>query len=153
MTEGFEIHGTDQFLRLSKALKDAGRLDMRKELHTALRKAPRRLIPETRREARERLPRRGGLAELVAKAPQRVKVTTGRNPGVRITAGKPGSGARAAERGRLRHPVFGNRRVWVTQEVTPGWFSEPLQKGAPAVRRDLEHALEVVAERIVREAS
>lgn len=152
MTVDFEVQGADQFLRLSKALKHAGRGELRKELNRSLRESAKPLIKDTKAAARSRLPKRGGLAALVARAPQRVQVRTGRDPGVRIVVGKNGSGARGAEQGRVRHPVFGNKNVWVTQSVPKGWFSEPIKAGAPKVRRDLEDVLEQIADRIVREA-
>ena len=149
----FEVTGADQFLRLSKALKHAGRTQLRKELNAGMRKAAKSLIPKTRAAALDgRLPDAGGLAQRIAKAPQRVQVRTGKDPGVSIVAGKAGSGARAADVGFIRHPVFG-RDQFVTQAVEPGWFSKTLQDAAPDVVPDLERALADVADRVVREAS
>jgi hypothetical protein len=152
VADDFEVSGADQFFDLSKALKAAGRTDLRRELNTGLRRAARPLVAKTRAEARQRLPKRGGLAERVAKAPQRVQVRTGaRTAGVRIVVGKDKSGAGGANRGTVRHPVFGNRDVWVMQEVAPGWFDDPLRDSAPAVRRDLEAAVQVVVDKVVRD--
>lgn len=148
----FDITGADDFLRLSKALKAAGRTEMRKELHKGLRVAAKPLIPKARAEALARLPQRGGLARQVAKEPARVQVRTGRTPGVRIVVGKKRGGARQANRGFIRHPVFGNRNVWVSQKVPPGWFDDPMRASAPAIRRDLADAIEAVAAQVVREA-
>ena len=149
----FEVTGADDFFKLSKALKAAGRTDLRRELHTGLRRAARPLVAKTRAEARRRLPKRGGLAERVAKTPQRVQVRTGnQTAGVRIVVGGGSNAARGANSGAFRHPVFGNRDVWVTQRVTPGWFDEPLRKSAPEVRRDLERAMQDMADKIVKDA-
>ena len=153
MTDDFELLGADQFLALSKALKHAGRTELRKELNTGMRRAAKPLIPKTRAEALKRLPQRGGLAKQVAKEPQRVQVRTGaRTAGVRIVVGKKSGGARGANRGVVRHPVFGNRERWVDQKVPAGWFDEPLQDSAPAVRPELEKAIQRVADQVVREA-
>jgi hypothetical protein len=149
--DDFEVHGADQFLRLSKALKEAGQTGLRKELNKGLREATKPLIAQTR-VAASRLPQRGGLAARVAKTPQRVQVRTGRDPGVRIVVPKSSSGARAADAGQVRHPVFGNRKVWVTQKVTGGWFSDTLRDGASVVRPKLRDALEAIADRVVKEA-
>lgn len=151
MAEDFEIRGADEFLRLSKALKHAGRTDLRKELNAGMRRGAKPLVAKTRAEALKRLPRRGGLAAQVAKEPQRVQVRTGRTPGVRLVVGRRNGGARSANRGQIRHPVFGNRDVWVNQSVPPGWFDEPIKKEAPAIRRELEKALHDVAESVVRD--
>lgn len=148
----FEVTGADQFLKLSKALKEAGRTGLRRELNTGIRRAARPLVKKTRAEARSRLPKRGGLAAQVAKEPQRVQVRTGASTaGVRIVVGRGKGGARGANRGVVRHPVFGNRDVWVDQKVEPGWFDDPIKGSAPAVRRDIEKAMQTVVDQIVRE--
>jgi len=147
----FQTTGGEQLARLSKALRDAGRTELRKELHAGLRNAAKPLIEKTRAEALRRLPKRGGLAKAVAKAPQRLQVSTGRDPGIRIVVGKTRSGARAANAGFIRHPVFGNRQVWVDQKVTPGWFDDPLRASIGEVRPYLEQAMENTVEQIVRE--
>ncbi len=150
--DDFKVTGAEDFLKLSKALKAAGRTELRKELNKELRSAVRPLIPMTRAAARAKLPRRGGLAERVARAPQRVQVRTGATTaGVRIVVGKNGSGARAANQGRIRHRVFNTDR-WVEQDVPPGWFDDTLKREAPGVAKPaVEQALENVAQRVIRE--
>lgn len=153
MADDFAIRGADEFLRLSKALKNTGRTELRKELHTGLRRGAKPLIAKTRSEALKRLPKRGGLARKVAREPQRIQVRTGLNTaGVRVVVSRrAGGGAQAANRGFIRHPVFGNRDVWVTQSVPPGWFDDPIKASAPDIRRELETVLNDIAERVVRE--
>ena len=152
MADAFEVRGADQFLRFSKALKHAGRTELRKELNRGMRTAAKPLIAKTRAEALRRLPQRGGFARQVATEPQRIQVRTGaKTAGVRVVVGKKRGGAKAANRGVIRHPVFGNRDVWVNQSVKPGWFDEPLKDSAPAIRRELLQAMHDVAERVVRE--
>lgn len=149
----FKVTGADDFLKLSKALKHAGRTELRRELTNGMKRTARPLVAKTRAEALRRLPKKGGLAKQVAKEPQRVQVRTGaKTAGVRIVVGKKRGGARGANKGTIRHPVFGNREVWVDQDVTPGWFDDPIRDSAPQVRRDLERAMESVAEQVVREA-
>lgn len=152
MADDFEVRGADQFLALSKALKHAGRTELRKELNKRMRDGAKPLIPKARAEALSRLPQRGGLAKQISKEPARVQTRTGKDPGVRIVVGKKRGGARAANRGWIRHPVFGNREKWVDQKVTPGWFDEPMQASAPDIRQALQQAIEEVADKIVREA-
>lgn len=149
----FEIRGADDFYRLSKALKEAGHTgkgSLRNELNKRIRDATKPLIRETRENAARTLPSRGGFAARVAKAPQRVQTRTGRDPGVRIVVGKRrGDGAQGANRGTIRHPVFG-RDQFVSQRVTPGWFDKPLEAGASKVRPEIEKAIESVAEQVVK---
>lgn len=151
-----DVKGGEDFYRLSKALKAAGETELRKELNKELRNAAKPLIPVTRAVARRTLPRAGGLADKVARAPQRVQVRTGeKTAGVRIVVGaRRGSAARMANMGHVRHPVFGDRKTWVTQELpqAEGWFDETLEQEAPKVARPaIEAALELIADRVVRE--
>lgn len=150
MSDDITIKGAEDFYRLSKALKGAGRGDLRKELNKALRDATKPLIADTR-SATSRLPQSGGLADIIRKTPQTVKVATGKNPGVRITVGGKGGAARTTEQGFVRHPVYG-RGGFVRQSVPSGWFSEPLNEGADVVRPRLIDAIDAMADRIVREA-
>jgi hypothetical protein len=54
------------------------------------------------------------------------------------------------QRDGWRHPVFGNRSVWVRQTTGGSWFSEVLQDGQPELERDLtevwEDAARLIAE-------
>lgn len=151
MADDFEIQGADQFLKLSKALKHAGRTELRKELNKRMRDGAKPLIPKARAEALSRLPQRGGLAKQIAKEPARVQTRTGSDPGVRLVVGRKRGGARSANRGFIRHPVFGNRENWVDQQVKPGWFDDPMQASAPDIRKALQQGIEEVADKIVRE--
>lgn len=159
MAKDFEVTGADDFLRLSKALKAAGRTEMRKELNRGLRSTARPLIPKVRAAARAELPTRGGLADQVAREPMRVQVRTGAaTAGVRIVVGRRKGGARSTNRGVIRHPVFADGAkdrkdwAWVNQTVPSGWFDDTIRDAAPQIRRALEVSLEAVAYKIVREA-
>jgi len=70
------------------------------------------------------------------------RLGTGRS-GVR--AGGKARKLRYLDSGRLTHPVFGNREVWRTQLVEPGWFTGPAEEAVPRVREELERALRDVA--------
>jgi hypothetical protein len=142
MSDDFEVRGADQFLAVSKRLKAAGETELRKELNSSVKKATKPLIAKSRARAEATLPARGGLARKVSKAPQRVQTRTGKDPGVRVVvAQRAGIAARASNRGMIRHPVFGNTDVWVSQKVPAGWFDESLKAGASEVRPEIEAAI------------
>lgn len=154
------IEGLGQFYELSKALKAAGDTGMRNALNKELRTRTKPLIKQTRQAARNALPSRGGLANSIARAPQRIVVRTGRtqgDAGVRIVVGASKSGARGANRGVVRHPVFareGGDRVWVEQKVPSGWFDETLLREGPAVvERAAETAVADVLNGVVKAAA
>lgn len=142
----------NNFLKASKALKAAGESQLRKELHGSVRKAARPLIPRARAAARAQLPKRGGLAKAVASSPMRAQVLTGRNKyGVRIAVGKNRrAGARDTNRGRIRHPLFGNRERWYSQQTPKGWFDDTMRAAAPPIRREVEKAIQKSLDDIAR---
>lgn len=144
----FEVRGADDFLKLSKALKRAGRGDLRKELNKAMKVAAKPLVNVARDAFRSGLPSGGGLNAFMAKKPITVVTRTGKDPGVSVKVAK--ADPRLDSAGRLTHPVFG-RRPNVVQQVQPGIFSTAMQAETPEIRGDLEQALENFAERIVRE--
>lgn len=148
-----KVEGVEQFYALSKALKEAGRGELRKELNKGLRESVKPLVRKTRSAARSDLPKRGGLASQVAKEPQRVQVRTGqRTAGVRLVVARKRGAARSTNRGRLRHPVFGNRDRWVTQTVKPGWFDDTIRRDERRIRRDAVAVLSTIADKIVADA-
>lgn len=150
----FEVTGAEDFLRLSKALKKAGRSGLRNDLNKAMKKAGKPLVKVARDAFRADLPSSGGAGAFHAGKKVEVVARTGADPGIKVIARK--QDPRLETQGRLAHPVFNKRRangkrVYVVQQVKPGIFSTALQAEAPAIRKDLEQALEDIAARIVRE--
>lgn len=160
MTAHAEVLGADGFLRLSKAMKHAGRTEMRKELHKAVGDAARVVLPLAQRALADGLP--GPLGERGANVKQVVQVKTGRDPGVTIGVrfGRRGRGlgasnARLANRtGKIRHPLYGDRDHWYNTPVPEalGWFDHTYSECAPQVRPEIEAAMTRVVEQIIREA-
>lgn len=73
--------------------------------------------------------------------------TSGRDPGVRVRISKARMGdqaslATATNKGRWRHPVYGNRSVWVTQTSRRAWFDDANRYNGPPVRRALQRVLD-----------
>lgn len=138
--------GADALSDVAKDLRRVGDKDLKKQMNRALRAATKPAIAETRKFARDLLPRRGGLNERVARSRFRTKIRTGANPSVRITA--TGLDARLNSQGRDRHPVYGNRDAWVEQKVKPGWFDVPMRRGSRHVREELVRAIDEVAKQL-----
>jgi len=151
------IRGADEFLRLSKRLKEAGETELRKELHKAVRVAAKPLIPAVRAAGREAFPQRGGLARRMGKKPYRSQARTGaRTAGVRIVGTQVDP--RMNAEGRIWHPVFGRTgkpksggRNSVVQDVpaVKGYFDKTLTDAAPEVRAELIRVVASFADRIV----
>lgn len=159
MASDFEVKGADQFLRLSKALKQAGETDLRKALHKGLRDVVNRVKPEAADALAASLPRR--LQGKGRRVKQAVQVKTGAAAGVSVAVryGSAGTGIGAVnaklinQSGSFRHPVRGGKR-WVAQPTRGGlgWFDKTYTNAAPQLRRELEQVLEQVAADIVRKA-
>jgi hypothetical protein len=148
MPVGLEIEGADKLRIVTRALKQFGDKDLSRGVYRGLNRATIPLRADARRSAATVLPQRGGLADRVAKSRMTTRRRAGRNPGISIQAkGMPQ--LRAMDRGVVRHPVYG-RGPWVTQRITPGWFTDPMEAGAAGVRRELLRVLDEAARELIR---
>jgi hypothetical protein len=143
-----------QMAKLARDLKAAGAVELRKELNAGIRGAAKPLIKEAKDNAALELPHGGEALAMGGKGVRRGKrrrssgsvvdrvvgatfstrILTGRNPGV-VLRGRDKAGRsidlRSLDAGRLRHPLFGNRKHWYQQSVKPNWWTEPMEKGIP----------------------
>jgi hypothetical protein len=135
-----ELDGAAQFAALAKRLRAMGDKDLSREFSKAVSASTKPLVQELRKSARDTLPKRGGLAERVAKSPIRTqRRSSARAQGARVVARNPYAINRL-DQGRVRHPVFG-RAVWVDQTVKSGWWTRPTEAIGPEVRRNLDAAM------------
>lgn len=143
------IEGADRFKATARALKAYGRGDLRKELYRGINRAAKPLKLNAKQRARTVLPRGGGLAKRVARTSLRTKALAGgRNAGVRIVA-QPNavSDPLSINRGRVVHPTYGHE-PFVVQQVTPGWFTKPMEDGAPVVREEMLKVIDTVGKKL-----
>ena len=143
------IDPPDKLDLVVRTLRDLGDKDLARELSKGLNRATKDLKADAKAEAGRRLPQRGGLAARVAGAKLSTRRRSGRNPGVRIQAAGMAQ-LSGMDAGQVKHPVFGNRDVWVTQQIAGGWFSDPMEAGGPAVARAVEAVLDDVANQAAR---
>jgi hypothetical protein len=138
-------------------LRDLGR-DLRRAGEAIRRQAGRTLdregLPVGRRALAEGaavLPRRGGLAALVADG--RVTSTVrvgGTGATVTLTVDSSAVNVSALDDGPLRHPVFGNRAAWVSQSIEANWWTSRVKAEESRLADQLERDLADVAKRAVR---
>jgi hypothetical protein len=150
MIDDVSIRGAEKLAILSRALKDVGDKELRRELYAGLNRSVRPLREDVRASAPFFLPARYAL-----ELRHDLKVTTrrrtgGRNPAIFLLGRAKQRDVRSLNRGRLRHPLYGNRKYWYTTRIRPGFWTVPLARGAPQVRRELERTLNEVAEKVVR---
>ena len=144
------IIGSEQLEDIGRRLKEAGDKNLRRELLRGMNRATKPAKQAVKEAALRELPARGGLNRVIASA--RVSTRTragGRNPAVFLTGTKSGHDLRSINRGRLRHPVFGND-WWVSQTIPAGWWSRTLTEQGPEIRREVVNVLDDMARRLAR---
>lgn len=145
------VTGADDFTRLAKRFRQQGTAGkgLRKTVRDSIRTSAKPLGRFVAVSAGRDLPRRGGLGYRVGGASVGVTANLS-SVGVtaRLRLKTAGYDLQAMDRGRLRHPTFGNRRAWVNQTVRAGAFTRPFEEGAPAIKRNIESGLREVAAKI-----
>lgn len=128
------------------------------ELRRRITRTVRPFIQEVKSNAR-RIPTHGtkhtGLRRRVA-AGVFMHTRTSRNPGVVIGTRMADPSEAIIPRGMdrqsgWRHPVFGNREVWVDQRTGGSWFSGPLARKRDSMVRAIHDEMEDLADRIERD--
>lgn len=152
MIPDIRVDGAKQLARVQRALKDAPP-DLRRELAKGIREGAEPLKKEALDNIEPTLPSRGGIGAAVRAD---TKIVTQRrggasSPGLRLKA-QSRRNVRRMDRGRLRHPLFGNRDWWYTQNIPEGWFTTPMMRGVPRLRKVLLEHMNKVADKIVRSA-
>ncbi|MEU8316702.1 MULTISPECIES: hypothetical protein [Actinomycetes] len=169
-TRQVQIAGTGQLLELSRRLRAVGGPRLKANLNRRIRRAAEPLKADMQQTIRN-LPMRpearksgfrGGsspttrpLRATIAGA-VRISVRTSGSPGARVwldrdllptdLRGMPS--AMNSPNGRIRHPVFGNRRRWVNQWVTPLWWDKTVDRHMPRMRAEVERVVADVRRQI-----
>lgn len=149
-----EVRGSKDVDRLVKAIKThADAKAIRKELMAALNRESKPIRADLKAAIPAALPRRGGLAaQIAATTSFTTSAKGGRYAGITIWARNRGHDIRTLTGKRLRHPVYGNRGVWVNQTagVTPTVLTKTFQDQKPDVKRALVRACEDIARKLTR---
>jgi len=111
-----------------------------RRLGDALERAGHDLAPKIQAAARQRLPRGGGLAGVVAAIEPAIDTDDSGNT-AHLTITHPKGGI---DRGTVVHPVFGTD-VRVSQSVPPGFVSDTLKASTAEMRAELVRAAEAHA--------
>ncbi|MFJ2568180.1 hypothetical protein ACIO02_35545 [Streptomyces sp. NPDC087568] len=156
--------GTGQLLELSARLRRAGHENIRSSFHRRIRRAAEPLRNDLQDTIRHLdissqgrgVGRRGGrspttrpLRATIAEA-IRISVRTTGDPGARVWVDK-GRLPRDLKRmpdvindGRIRHPVYGNRRRWATQWATPLWWDRTVRSHHDRITREVGRVVDDV---------
>ncbi|MEU5908925.1 MULTISPECIES: hypothetical protein [Actinomycetes] len=162
MPSSVRVLGTGQLIELSRRMRRAGGPRLRQNMSRRIRRAAEPLHRDLQRAIRNqplvsegrKAGKRGGPSpttrpfRAMLAGGVRISVRTGANPGARVwmdtTRLEPGARGvpKQIEDGRLRHPVFGNKRRWANQWARPaGWWSRTVRAGEPRMRAEVERVL------------
>ncbi|MFG2670853.1 hypothetical protein [Streptomyces sp. NPDC048445] len=162
------ILGTGQLLELQRKLRAAGHENIRSSMQRRIRRAAEPLrndLQDTMRglsiqSAGRGSGRRGGtspttrpLRETIASA-IRISVRTSGSPGARVWVDKGllprdlKSMPQTINTGRIRHPVYGNRRRWATQTTTPLWWDKTVRRHTARMESEVARVVDDVRRRL-----
>ncbi|MGW2837305.1 hypothetical protein ACWCWD_06290 [Streptomyces sp. NPDC001493] len=169
MPSSFQIVGTGQLLELQRRLRSAGHENIRSSMQRRVRRAAEPLRDDLQstirglsiQSAGRSSGKRGGrspttrpLRASIAAA-IRISVRTSGNPGARVFVDKgllprdiPMGVLDRLNDGRLRHPVFGNRKRWATQTATPLWWDKTVRRHTPRMQSEVARVVDDVRRRI-----
>ncbi|MFD1657001.1 hypothetical protein ACFSL4_01805 [Streptomyces caeni] len=164
MVADFEMRTSRDLTRIARELRQMDDQEIKKRFRRELRAAAQPMVPAVRQAIRQIPSKRGysasGLRGRLSKAVKLEVKTTGRQAGVRLRVDgrkmpdKQGSLPRLVEgegvqRGRRvdtrwRHPVYGNREVWVEQPAKP-FFYKSLRSLGPRSRASVNRVLDQIS--------
>ncbi|MFE0875350.1 hypothetical protein ACFW4X_10780 [Streptomyces smyrnaeus] len=159
--------GTGQLLELQRRLRAAGNESLRASMQRRVRRAAEPLKSDLQSAIRSVTisspgrSSRGGPSP--TSRPLRATIAEAVRISVRTSAG--GAGARVwvdkgrlppdlkrmpdvINEGRIRHPVYGNRRRWVTQYAAPPWWDRTVRNHTPRMQREVARVLDDVRNRL-----
>lgn len=167
MATSVQILGTGQLVTMSQRMRRAGGPRLRanfarrirraaEPLHTELQTAARNL--PLRSEGRKRNKHgqmgRGGPSPTtrpfrpMLAGGVRLSVRTSSSPGARVWVDRSRIEPKARNvlgqinsTGRLRHPVFNNRKRWASQWSEAGWWTRRVRAGTPRMQSAVERVL------------
>ena len=136
---------TSDYKAFTAKLKGAEK-SVARNLRKRLREAGKPLADGLVQDGPEGLPSGGGLADWLRQSKGAVSMTQTKLQIRLARGGKHDLGA--INRGQLRHPLYGNRRVWVGQSVEAGTYDKAFDKHAeqalPAIERVLDDIMKEI---------
>jgi len=142
----------DDIDRLVKNIRAHGnRKALEKELRGGLNRVSKDIRGQLVEVVPTALPKRGGLAATIREATRsRTAVKGGKWAGVSMVFSARGHDIRTITGKRLRHPVYGNRDVWVeqTKGVEPTVFAAAVDDQTPEIRRAITAVMASVASKM-----
>ena len=134
-----------EYKAFAKKLKGAER-SVARDLRKRLREAVKPLTEGLVQDGPEGLPSSGGLADWLRQSKGSMSMTRTKLQ-IRLARGGKHD-LNAINRGQLRHPLYGNRRVWVAQSVESGTYDKAFEKHAEQALPVIERVLDDIMREI-----
>ena len=148
MTAGAVRVESKDLRRFAAAMRDADR-SLKRRVEGRLRSVAKPIGREVRAKGAAQMPRRGGLRGTLQRATVRTSVSWSKDAAVQIEIRADGASIPHEDTGVITHPVFGNRGVWVRQQVPARAWSRALEaqqsKLRVAVGREIDDIVRDVA--------
>lgn len=148
----FRVESKD-LRRFSAAMVGAD-VGLRRRVQSRLRKVAAPIGREVRSKGAAGMPRRGGLRNTLQRAAVRTSVVGWSiDPTVQVELTADGASIPNADRGVIVHPVFGNRGVWVRQNVPAGSWTKALRSQESKMRDALGREINAVVRDVARKSN
>lgn len=134
-----------EYKAFAQKLKAADK-SVARSLRKRLREAGKPLSEGVLEDGPDGLPSSGGLADWLRQSKGTVSITQARLEIKLARGGRHDLGA--INRGQLRHPLFGNRRVWFAQSVEAGTYDKAFEKHAEQALPEVERVLDDIMREI-----
>lgn len=138
--------------KMQAELEKAGRRELRATLRKIITTETKPARRELRDVTRAALPKKGGLSKWAGKMPALTIHESGPSVGATIKLGRKGHDFKALDRGRVRHPLFGNRDHWYMEGIDSGWWEEAAKRLQPQVQQAVADGLRKYMDDVARKA-
>lgn len=148
------ITGGAQLDKVVYGLRRVGDQGLGRIMAKQLRQATEPLRREIRAEVPKAMP--SGYAPVLSKSLRFRQTIQSTRTTSRVVFRVHGAGQRerrdvpTLNRGRLRHPLYGDRGYWVDQRVRRGFVDRPIDRLGPEIRRQMNAVVDWVADEIAR---
>jgi hypothetical protein len=143
--------GGRDFQRVQRKMEEAATRGIKSEIRKIVTEETKPVRKAIKQSALDSLPQSGGLNRWAAITPQGKTDFRPKYAGIKIRAEKRGHDLKSLNKGRLRHPLFGNRGHWYQQDIAPGFFDRPIQADAADLKNRIKGAIDALFEKYSRE--
>lgn len=152
MGADLRIEGADKLGALSDALRRYGTTGLERDLFDGISRTVKPLADAVKKSLKGYMPDRYA-EEVAATLVERAVRLAGSTPGVRLSASAKNSRGKQRDlaklnQGILRHPLYGDRDWWYSQDIKKGFWDEPLQEETAVVRAELVDVLDGIAKKL-----